>query len=157
MPTGGIKKHKPPDLRKLNLMLETIDLDDPLGHLFVVDIFYNYENASPKQKLYNEIFPPIIEKQKIIDANERSVYQLIKSYSEMDKGVPRSYRLTPKARATLFSKKFQPLYLEHLKILIGRAGWKVTKIYAHYSFEQERLKKLYLDEPTFEVNSKKCC
>ena len=141
-PTGGIKKHKPPDWRKLNLMLETVDLDDPVGHLFVVDIFYDYKNASSKQKLYNEIFLPIIEKHKIIDANERSVYQLIESYSEMDKGVPRSYHPTPKAHATLFSKKSQPLYLEYLKILIGRTRWKITRIYAQYSFEQERLKTL---------------
>ena len=42
LPTGGIKKHKPPDWRKLNLMLETTDLDDPVGHLFVVGIFYDY-------------------------------------------------------------------------------------------------------------------
>ena len=157
--TGGIKKHKPPEWRKLNLMLEIVDLDDPVGHLFVVDIFYDYENGSPKQKLYNEIFPLIIKKQKIIDANERSVYQLIELYSETGNGVSRSYSQMPKSHTTLFSKKFQPLYLEQLRILIGRTGWKVTKIYAHYTFEQERLKKkqLYLDEPTFEANSSKCC
>ena len=136
-PTGGIKKHKPLDRRKLNLMLEIVDLD-PVGHLFVVDIFLQLGKCEPKTKI---IFPPIIEKQKIIDANECSVYQLIELYPETDKGVPRSYLPTPKAYATLFSKKFQPLYLEHLKLLIGGAGWKVTKIYAHYSFEQERFKK----------------
>ena len=45
----------------------------------------------------NEIYPPIIEKQKILDANERSVHQLIELYSEIDKGVPHSYRRTAKA------------------------------------------------------------
>ena len=55
-----------------------------------------------------------------------------------------SYRPTPKAHATLFSKKSQPLYLEHLKVLIGRAGWKVTKLYEHYMFEQERFKKDFI-------------
>ena len=55
-----------------------------------------------------------------------------------------SYRPTPKAHATLFSKKSQPLYLEHLKVLIGRAGWKVTKLYEHYTFEQERFKKDFI-------------
>ena len=55
--------------------------------------------------------------------------------------VPRSYRPMRKVHATLFSKKAQPLYLEHVKILIGRAGWKVTKLYARYTFEQERFKK----------------
>ena len=58
----------------------------------------------------NEIYPPIIEKQKILDANERSVYQLIELYSETDKGVPRSYRPTPKAHAKSFSKKAQSFY-----------------------------------------------
>ena len=83
----------------------------------------------------------LLKNKKIIDANECSVYQLTELYSETDKGDPRRYRPMPKAHATLFSKKLQPLYLEHLNILIGRAGWKVTKIYAHYLFEQERLKK----------------
>ena len=62
----------------------------------------------------------------------------------IDKGVPRSNRPMPKAHATLFSKNAQPLYLEHLKILIGRAGWKVTKLYVHYMFEQERFKKEFI-------------
>ena len=87
---------------------------------------------------------PIIEKQLTLDENERSVYQLIELYSEIDKGVPLSNGPMPKAHATLFSKNAQPLYLEHLKILIGRAGWKVTKLYAHYMFEQERLKKNFI-------------
>ena len=50
----------------------------------------------------------------------------------------------PKADATSFSKNAQPLHLEHLKILIGRAGWKVTKLYVHYMFEQERFKKEFI-------------
>ena len=66
-----------------------------------------------------KLYSPIIEKQKILDANERSVYQLIELYSEANKGVPRSYCPRPKAHATLFSKKAQPLYLEPLKILNG--------------------------------------
>ena len=49
--------------------------------------------------------------------------QLLEQYSETDKGVPRSYRATQKAHTTLFSKKYQPLYLEHLRILIITAGW----------------------------------
>ena len=85
-----------------------------------------------------------MKNKKILDANERSVYQLIELYSETDKSVPCSYRPTPKAHATLFSKKAQPLYLQHLKILIGRAGWKVTKLYVHYTFEQERFKKDFI-------------
>ena len=44
----------------------------------------------------------------------------------------------------MFSKIAQTLYLEHLKILNGRAGWKVTKLYAHYTVEQERFKKDFI-------------
>ena len=96
--------------------------------------------TQPKNKIYNEIYPLIIEKQKILDANELLVYQLIKLYSEADKGVPRSYHPAPEAHATLFFKKVQSLHLEYLKISIGRAGWKVTKLYVHYAFGQERFK-----------------
>ena len=92
-------------------------------------------------QIYNKIYLPIIEKQLTLDANERSVCQLIKLYSEIDKSVPRSNCPMPKADATLFSNNAQPLHLEHLKILINRAGWKVTKLYVHYMFELERFKK----------------
>ena len=57
----------------------------------------------PKNKKYNEIYPPITEKQKTLDPNERSVYQLIELYSEIDKGIPRSYRPT-KGKTLMFAK-----------------------------------------------------
>ena len=105
----------------------------------------------PRQHLYNEIYPSIIEKQKIIDVTERSVYQLIEQYNEAGDGEPRSYRVTKKAHATLFQKRFQPLYLKHLSFLINRAGWRltracwrVTKLYSHYSFEQGRFKRNFI-------------
>ena len=73
--------------------------------MFVVDISFNCEKATPRQRTYNEIYPSIIEKQKIIDISERSVYQLIEQYNETDEGKPRSYRTTKKADVTLFEKK----------------------------------------------------
>ena len=112
--------------------------------MFVVDISLDYEKATLRQRTYNEIYPSIIEKQKIIDISERSVYQLIEQYNETDEGKPRSYRATKKADVTLFEKKFQPLYLEHLSFLINRAGWKVTKLYSHYSFDEERFKRNFI-------------
>ena len=130
LPTGSIQK-KVPSLREFNLLRETVNLDNSIGHLFVVEYFFDYKNATQKQKIYNGIYPPMIEKQKILDTNERSVYQLIELHSETDKGVPRSYHPTPKAHATLIFKKAQPLYLEYLKMLIGRAECKVTKLYLH--------------------------
>ena len=44
----------------------------------------------------------------------------------------------------MFKKRFQPLYLEHLSLLIKRAGWKVTKIYSHFTFEQEHFKRDFI-------------
>ena len=104
IPTGSIKKNVP-SWREFNLLLEIVDLDNSIGHLFVVEIFFDYKNATQKQKKCNEIYPPIIGKQEVLDANERSVYQLTELCSETDKGVPRSYRPTPNTHATLFSKK----------------------------------------------------
>ena len=113
MPTGRIKKESQPTWRTFNILLERIDLNDPVGHLFVVDISFDYEKATPRQHIYNEIYPSIIEKQKIIDVAERSVYQLMEQYTESRDGKPKSYCATKKAHATLFQKRFQPLYLEH--------------------------------------------
>lgn len=39
---------------------------------------------------------------------------------------------------------FLPFYLEHLVLLIKREGWQVTKIYSHYTFEQERFKRDFI-------------
>ena len=41
-------------------------------------------------------------------------------------------------------KKIIPLYLEHLPLVIKRAGWKVTKIHAHLTFQQKRFKKKFI-------------
>ena len=41
MPTDIIKK-KVPSWREFNLLLETVDLDDSIGHLFIVDFFFDY-------------------------------------------------------------------------------------------------------------------
>ena len=36
------------------------------------------------------------------------------------------------------------MYLEHLAFVIKRAGWKVTKIHAHLTFEQKRFKEKFI-------------
>ena len=116
----------------------------PIGHLYVVDIEFDHKNATENQITYNEIYPPHIEKQKIIDPCERSIYQLLEQYSTTDKGKPKSYKATKKARATMSKKNFQPMYLEQIFFSVVRAGWKITKIYLHYTFEQERFKKDFI-------------
>ena len=144
MATGCIKREPDPTWRTFNLLMESVDLEDPIDHLFIVDIEFDYEQATSRQRVYNEIFPPIIEKQKIIAVCERSVYQLLEQYTENNSGQPKSYRPTKKAHAALFKKRFQPMYVEQLAFVIKRAGWKVTKLYSHYSFKQERFKKKFI-------------
>ena len=48
---------------------------------------------------------------------------------------------TAKLHATMFPKKFIPLYLEDLRFLIKRTGWVMTKLYSHFTFEQDAFKK----------------
>ena len=67
MPTGCIKKEPQPTWRSFNTQLERVGLNDPVGHLFVIDINFDYEKATPRQRIYNEIYPSIIEKQKLKD------------------------------------------------------------------------------------------
>lgn len=62
---------------KFNFCLETVNLDDKIWHLLVADIELDKANAMKQQLLHNEIMPPIIEKQKFLEANKRSVYQLL--------------------------------------------------------------------------------
>ena len=39
----------------------------------------------------------------------------------------------------MLKKRFLPMYLEHFAFVIKRAGWKVTKIHVHLTFEQSHL------------------
>ena len=76
------------------------------------------------KKLYNEIYPPIIEKQKTIDPCDCSVYQLLEQYVEWEKDNPLAYNATAKAHAMVLQKIFFPMYLEHLAFVIVKAGYK---------------------------------
>ena len=64
MATGCIKDYQDLSWRTFNFLLESVTLDDPIGHLYVVDIELDFNKLRPKQKVYNEICPPIIEKKK---------------------------------------------------------------------------------------------
>ena len=101
--------------------------------MYIVDIEFDYKNATEKEFAYNEIYPPIIEKQKTINPCERSVFQLLEQFVRSEKG-PRAYRATARAHANLFENFFLPIYLEGLVFCIKRAGWKVTKIHSHLTF-----------------------
>ena len=70
----------------------------------MVDIAFDHTKATEKQILYHEIYPPIIEKQKIINPCERPVYQLLEQYFTTEKENPRTYRANKKDHATLLKK-----------------------------------------------------
>ena len=89
-----------------NLLLEKVNFEDKICHSFVVDIVFDSENVTEKELAFNEIYPLIIEKQKIIDSCERSVYQLLEQYVEGTNNNPLAYRAIKKAHATMLKKSF---------------------------------------------------
>ena len=143
LPTGCIKENKNFSWFDFNTLIESVDLMDKIGHLFVFDIFLDTKNSNEKQLVYREIFPPVIEKQKILEVYERSAYQLLELFDKT-KEKPKSYRCTPKSHANLFPKTFILLYLEDLRFLIKSCGWKVAKIYSHFTFEQSCFKREFV-------------
>ena len=76
--------------------------------MFVVDIVFDSKNATEKELAYNEIYLPRIEKQKITDPYERSVYQLLEQYVEGTNDNPLAYQATKKSHATMMKKNFSP-------------------------------------------------
>ena len=95
------------------------------------------------QIIYNEIYPPIVEKQKVINSCERSVFQLLDNYSKNING-PSSYRVTAKAHSTMIEKKCIPHYSEDLSFIIKRTRWVVTKIHVHLTFDQKPFKRNFI-------------
>ena len=109
LPTGWIKDDSDTSWETFNFLLETVSFEDNIGHLYIVDIEFDYKNATEKEFAYNEIYPPIIEKQKTIDPCERSVFQLLEQFVRSEKG-PRAYRATGKAHANLFKIFFANVF-----------------------------------------------
>ena len=58
-----------------------------------------------------------------------------------DKGTVNNFECNAKKHASMDEKTFIPLYAEYLHFLVTRAGWLVTKIYQHLTFEQSKFKK----------------
>ena len=141
--TGCIKDDNDTCWETFNFLLESVSFEDKIGHLYIVDLEFDFKNATEREYAYNEIYPPVIEKQKTIDPCERSVFRLLEQFVGSGKG-PRSYRATAKAHANLFKKNFLPLYLEDLVFCIKRAGRKVTKVHSHFTFEQARFKQNFI-------------
>ena len=112
MPVGAIKE-KDPSWTEYNILFEKVPLNDKKGHIFVVDVEFDHEHATDRQIMYNEIK---------IEANKKSVYQLLELYSEYKNGNPNKYKVSAKAHANMLSKKFIPLYLEEIKFEVLRCG-----------------------------------
>ena len=69
LPYGCIKKQdKVLSLEELPALLASVTLDDIIGNLFTINI--EFFDISPKTLLFNEIYPPIFEKNKKISPHE---------------------------------------------------------------------------------------
>ena len=143
LPTDCIKKLVVSFLT-FNLLLESVSLDDTIGRLYVADIKFDSDKATKCLMVYNEIFLPIVEKDLILEPNERSCFQLLELYCETDENKPKTYTATTKVHSILFSKICIPLCLEDLKFLMEHVVWLVTKIYAQFTFEQAKYKKEFI-------------
>lgn len=63
--TGCIKlQEKIPSWKIFNMLLETVDIGDKIGHLFVVNIEFKAAKVNAKTLTYNEIYTPIFKKEK---------------------------------------------------------------------------------------------
>ena len=67
LPTGSIKDSDDISWKTFNNSLESVSFEDIVGHLYIVDIEFDFKNATEREYAYNEIYPPIIEKQNIKD------------------------------------------------------------------------------------------
>ena len=80
---------------------------------------------------------------------EQSTIQLlIIMVRSEDKEKINSFLYCSKTHSILKAKKYINFHVEDLHFLITGAGWLVTHIYEHYTFEQSKLKKRFCcDEP----------
>ena len=83
LPAGCIKKEEVPSWRKFDLLLETVDLDDKIGHSFVVDIHFDYKNATSRQLLYNEFFHQLLRNIKTLTVCSHHVTYVFQSESTL--------------------------------------------------------------------------
>ena len=104
--TGCIKDSDEIFRKTFNFLLKSVSFEDTIGYLYIVDIELDFTNATEREFADNEIYLPIIEKQRIIDPCERSAFQLLEQFVRGEKNAPKTYRSTAKAHTNLFPKKF---------------------------------------------------
>ena len=118
-------------------------LKDKIGHKFVVDLeFVNF--SDPGKQMYNEVYPCIFEPKTKIPADFRSVYQLLANMRMGKKENILKSLVTEKTHVTLRLEKRFPMLVDHIQFLTSKAGCEVTKVYSHYTFEQECFKKEFV-------------
>ena len=122
--------------------MANVTLNNKLEHLFVVDIMFDKVNE--KTLLFNELYPPIFEKNQKIEPYERSCAQIMCALQMTDRGKISTLQHTSKTHSTLRKKNFILLYAEDLHFLTTRLGWTVTKIYEHYTYKQNTFKKNFV-------------
>ena len=137
------KKSHVPSYREVQILLG-LSHTDKLGHLFIIDIEFNFECATAKELLFNEVYTLIFEKKKDLLASERSVFQLLHTMGLNKEGLLNNYKCTAITHSTMEKKIFWPLYVKHWRFLITHCGWTVTKIYCHFTFEQDMFKKEFV-------------
>ena len=118
LPYGCIKtRDQPPALAEFNKITNEVSHEDSTGHLLIVDIKFN--DINPKTLLFNELYLPILEKNKKMEPYERSTLQLL-SIMVRDEGKEKinSFPYNSKTHSTLKEKKYVPLYAEDLHFLI---------------------------------------
>ena len=76
LPTDCIKDNDNISWKTFNFLLESVSFEDTIGHLYIVDIEFDFKNATEREFAYNEIYQPIFER--LCDSPcERSVFQLL--------------------------------------------------------------------------------
>ena len=100
LPTGCIKDNDDISWKTFNFSLENVSFEDTISDLCIGDIEFDTKNATETEFAYNEIYPPIIEKQKTIDPCERSLFQLSGQFVRGEHAL-KAYRSTAKVHANL--------------------------------------------------------
>ena len=76
LPCGCIKKQdEVATFIEFNKILDSLSPDHNIGHIFTVDI--KFHNINEKTLSFNELYPPVFEKNKKVDPFERSSLQLL--------------------------------------------------------------------------------
>ena len=141
LPYGCIKRKKHIlNFDELEQLLQNVSLEDKIGHFFTVNT--EFTDVNPKTLLFNEIYPPIFEKKKKkVPPYRCSCSQILSRAEKIKNDELKRLPFNSKTHAVLGKHIFVSLYAEDLHFLITRAGWKVTKIYDHYTFKQDFFKR----------------